>query len=432
MSSFNLTDQTNAFKINYYKRSDNMYNSANVLQGRIKKKHDFSGKRRDVNVPLSFSGGVGANKLPISNAGEEGLATITAKRVYATCQIEREAIYASKDDAGAFVKATAHVVKKTVESYMRNDSRILFGNGYGILGRGDGATNVSGAGTEGDPFIVTISAASWKEENWEEKDMVQLVYGMASASDDSGGTVEGGVDSTTNLLEVVEVDVDNRQISLVGTSATATHGLASRTGASAVPTTAGFAMQRSYNKEPMGLKGALMATSGSLYGISIQRRWKAYQLDKTGLGVTPDMVNQCYLQVHKKFGQYPNMIVCGYEQYQNMLDLMEDHKRYSLENLNVKGSKALKAKFGFNGIEWMTPNGAIGLFLDRFADKDKIYLLNDKFIEVHHRPGHGWFEDDGTVFLRDQDEDSYSARYGGYKENLIIPTAHGVIHGLAT
>jgi hypothetical protein len=427
--SFNLTDQTNAFKINYYKRSDNMYNSANMLQGRVRKLHNFTGKRRDLNIPLGFSGGVGSGQLPVSNAGEEGLATVIPKRVYATCQIEREAIYASKDDAGAFVRATAHTVKKTVESFMRNASRILWGNGYGVLGRGDGATVVTGNGSVATPYLVVISAASWKECNWEEKDFVQHLSGLAA--DDSGATVEGGVTSKTNLLEVVSVDVSTRQIGLVGTSAALAALVA---GPAALATTSGFSMQRSYGREPMGINGALLATTGSLYGITIQRRWSAYQLPKTGLGVTPDMVNQAYLQIHKKFGQYPNMIVCGYEQYQNMLDLMEEKKQFFLPNLNVKGIKNAeqKVKFGFKGVSWLTPEGEIGVFLDRFADKDKIYLLNDKFIEVHHRPGFGWFQDDGTVFLRDNDEDMYGARYGGYYENLIIPTAHGVITGLAS
>ena len=57
---FNLVDQTNLFKINYYKKSENMYNSENVLAGRIKKRYDFHGKQRFVATPLSFSGGVGA------------------------------------------------------------------------------------------------------------------------------------------------------------------------------------------------------------------------------------------------------------------------------------------------------------------------------------------------------------------------------------
>ena len=135
MGNFNLTDQTNLFKINYYKKSANMYNSANVLQGRIKKRYDFTGKQRFVSTPLSFSGGVGAGSLPVANAGDYGGAIITAKRVYARAEIEREAISASANNAGAFVQATRETVQKTVESYMRNGSRILFGDGSGILGR---------------------------------------------------------------------------------------------------------------------------------------------------------------------------------------------------------------------------------------------------------------------------------------------------------
>jgi len=64
MSEFSLAGQTNLFKINYYKKSDNMFNSANVLQGRIKKRYDFTGKQRFVATPMSFSGGVGSGTLP--------------------------------------------------------------------------------------------------------------------------------------------------------------------------------------------------------------------------------------------------------------------------------------------------------------------------------------------------------------------------------
>ena len=95
---FSLAEQTDLFKINYYKKSENMYNSFNVLQGRIKKKYDFTGKQRFVATPLSFSGGVGSGVLPKSNSGKYEGAVITSNRVYATCEIEREAIYAAKDD----------------------------------------------------------------------------------------------------------------------------------------------------------------------------------------------------------------------------------------------------------------------------------------------------------------------------------------------
>jgi len=420
---FSLSEQTNLFKINYYKRSANMYNSENVLAGRIKKKYDFTGKQRFVSTPLSFSGGVGAGKLPKANSGNYEGAIITSKRVYATCEVEREAIYAAKNDKGAFVRATAETVKKTVESYMRNTSRILFGDGTAVLGRGDGSTQVSGDGSVTTPYVVTISAASWKEANWEERDFVQVVTGMGTYPDNSGGSAEGG-QTETNLLEVVEVDPANRQIHLVGTSTT----LDTASGSSALAASAGLCMQKSYGVEPTGLKSifdASQAGSGSLYNIAVQRRWKAFLHDAGGAGITPDLLNYMMLQVKKKSGVSPSMIMCGFEQYQNILAFLEDQKVYNLPNKNLKGAP------GFEGVEYLGNGKRIGIFIDRFADEDKVYFLNDERIECHHRPGFGWFEDDGTVFLRLQDDDAYGARYGGYYENFICPTGHGFLHNLA-
>jgi hypothetical protein len=402
---FSLAEQTDLFKINYYKKSENMYNSKNVLAGRIKKRYDFTGKQRFVSTPLSFSGGVGSGSLPKANSGSYDGAIILSKKVYATCEVEREAIYASKDDKGAFVRATAETVKKTVESYMRNTSRILFGDGSAILGRGDAATNVSGAGSVGSPFVVTISAASWKESNFEERDYIQHVAGMAAYPDNTGGAAEGGV-TETNLLEIVEVDVANLQLHLVGTSA----ALTALTGVGPVLATSGFCMQKSYLVEPTGLKSifdSAISGSGTLYNIPVQRRWKAHTEDALGSGVTPDLLNKISLQVEKKSGKSPNMVMCGYEQYQNILAFMEDQKVYNLPNKNLKGAP------GFEGIEYLCNGKRIGIFLERFCDEDKVYFLNDERIECHHRPGFGWFEDDGTVFLRLQDDDAYGARYGG-------------------
>lgn len=421
---FSLSEQTDLFKINYYKRSANMYNSDNVLAGRIKKRYDFTGRQRFVSTPLSFSGGVGSGVLPKANSGNYEGAIITSKKVYATCEIEREAIYASKDDKGAFVRATAETVKKAVESYMRNSSRILFGDGTGVLGRGDAATNVTGAGSTASPYVVTISAASWKEANWEERDYVQYVSGMGTYPSNAGGTAEGGT-TETNLLEIVSVDPANRQISLVGTS-TALSTLAG--GPSPVPAASGFCMQKSYNSEPTGLKSIFdvaVASSGTLYNIAYQRRWTAFTQNASGAGVTPDLLNLIMLQVKKKSGVAPTMIMCGFEQYQNILAFLEDQKVYNLPNKNLKGAP------GFEGIEYVGNGKRIGIFVDRFCDEDKIYFLNDERIECHHRPGFGWFEDDGTVFLRLQDDDAYGARYGGYYENYIIPTGHGFLYNLA-
>jgi len=426
MSNFNLTDQTNLFKINYYKKSENMYNSENVLDGRMKKKYDFTGKQKFVATPMSFSGGVGAGILPVSNSGNYEGAQITSKKVYATCEVEREAIKASANDAGAFVRATAETVKKTVESYMRNCSRILFGSGDGTLAVGTGAgTNVAGNGSTGTPFVVEIPDASWVEAKFEEKDYLQMVSGYTHAHPTSAGAAEGG-DAVTNLLEVVDVDPAAKTVSLVGTSAL----LTAASGSAPLAATEALVMQRSFNREPVGLKvisdlsdGTLAA--GSLYGINIQRRWKMEVTDAGNKGITVDRMNQIMLAVERKSGKTPNMIMASYAQFQNILALLEDQKVYNLPNKNIKGS------LSFQGIEFMSTRGPIGIFVDRFCEDDRIYFLRDERMERHHRPDFGWFDDDGTVFLRKSGEDNYEARYGGYYENFIIPTGHGVLKNLA-
>ena len=420
---FSLTEQSGLFLTKFQGRSANMYNSANVLEGRIKKKYNFVGKQMNIETQLSFSGSVGAKLLPIGNSSKVEQAVITAKKVYGRTYVDRESLKAASSTEGAFQKYLAFPVKKTVESYMRNMSRILFSDGSAILGRGDGATNVTliaATSTVPAHYIVTLRASDFNESKLEEKDFVQVVINLG-ASNNLGGTAEGG-DAVTNLLEVLFVNPAARQVGLVGTS---THLDSLLSGPSPLATTTGLAMQRSYLAEPQGLGGVLTATSGSLYGLPVQRRWQSTQVDALGAGIITDAMNEVMLKTEKAFGQAPKMIVMNYNQLQKILAQLEDQKVYNLPNRNLKGA------LSFSGVEFMSTRGPIPMFVDRFADEDKMYFLNDDFIERIHRPDFGWFDDDGTTFLRIADSDEYEARYGGYLENHIVPTAHGIITNLA-
>jgi len=346
---FSLTEQSGLFLTKFQGRSANMYNSANVLEGRIKKKYNFVGRQMNIETQLSFSGSVGAKLLPIGNASRVEQAVITAKKVYGRTYVDRESLKAASSTEGAFQKYLAFPVKKTVESYMRNMSRILFSDGSGILGRGDGATNVSGNGSVLTPYIVVLRASDFNDAKVEEKDFVQIV--------------------TVN--------------------------------------------------------GVLTATSGSLYGLPVQRRWQSTQVDALGAGIITDAMNEVMLKTERAFGQAPKMIVMNYNQLQKILAQLEDQKVYNLPNRNLKGA------LSFSGVEFMSTRGPIPMFVDRFADEDKAYFLNDDFIERIHRPDFGWFDDDGTTFLRIADSDEYEARYGGYLENHIVPSAHGILTNLA-
>lgn len=416
---FSLLETSGNFLTKFQGRSLNHYNSKALLDGRIKKVYDFRGKQKNIETQLSFSGGVGAKILPKANTSVIEQAVITATKNYARCLVDRESLKAASGDDGAFQKFMAYPVKKTVESFIRNSARMIFGDGSGILGRGDGATNVSGSGSVGAPYVITLRASDWNEANFEEQDYVQIVTGLP-ASSNFGGSAEGG-DAQTNLLLVQEVIPSARQIKLVGTSP----ALAALTGVGPLASTSGVVMQSSYEAEPQGLSGACMATSGSLYNVPVKRRWQSQQIDALGQGIVTDALNDAVLRQEKATGETPKMVLMNFNQMRKILAQLEDQKIYNLPNKNLKGG------LGFQGVELMTSRGAIGMFVDRFCPEDKIFLLNEEHIVRHHRPDFGWFDDDGTVFLRTADEDTYEARYGGYYQNLIDPTFQTVIHNLS-
>lgn len=390
--AFSLTSASALFKIKYEKLSENVYNSANVLLGRCKKSYNFVGKQMNIAVPQSFAGGVGSGSLPTANTAIYGDAQITAKKVYAVVDIDRESIKAAMKDEGSFVRATKEVVAKGVESWMRNMSRILFNDGSGDVG----TLSANATGSATSP-VCTISDATWKEANFEEQDIL---------------------DGDSSTFEVVSVDPDNKQVTLGRLSGS--EDLTS-TGSGTV-----LHMQNSSGNDPEGLKGVLDATGGSKYNISIARRWQAYQLDASSATISADLMNKVMLNVERRCGKAPNLIITSYKQYEKLLNIIEDHKRYSLD----PRAKELKGKFSFTGLEFMSTRGPVGIFADRFCEDDRMYFLNDNHIHIYHRPDFGWFDDDGTVFLRKSDSDEYSARYGGYLQVYINPNFHGVLDGL--
>jgi hypothetical protein len=397
MATFNLTDQSNLFKTKFGKLSENTYNSANVMLARIKKQYDFVGEDMKVAVPTSFAGGVGSGSLPTANPASYGKATLTAKKVYAVTEIDRETIKASANDEGAFVRGLKHTVAKTVESYNRNASRILFGNGDGSLGSFSG----NASGTASAP-VLTITTATWKEANFEENDYVN-------------------VNSLSSVFEITAVNPSTREVTL------------SRISGSDDLTSIGAGthivyMQNSKDNDPLGLKAVCDATSSTLYGITVGRRWQSVQQAAGGAGITPDRMNQLMLDVQRKSGKVPNLIVTSFKQYEKILNFIEDQKEYMIQ----PRAENLQGKISFSALKFMSASGPIPIIPERFCEDDRLYALNDNYIYCHHRPDFGWFDDDGTVFLRLNDSDAYGARYGGYYENYIIPPFQGVMTGLAT
>jgi len=392
MASLNLTTATNLFKTKFGKLSENVYNSANVTLARMKKDFTFTGRQMFIPVPQSFQGGVGSGSLPAPNVANYEDALITAKKVYAVVQVDREAIKAASNDEGAFVRANKEVAQKGVESWMRNASRILWGDGTGELGV------IASVVAAAPNFTLTITAASFKEANWEERDFVNIETG------------------NTDRFEILAVRPALREIDVVRL-----------TGAQIPVATDQVFMQNSENNDPLGIKGIVDATAGTLYTIPVSRRWQSTVLDQSGAGLTTDAMNELMLDIQRKSGKVPNLIQCSFTQYRKLLNILEDTKQIIVEPRAAE----LRGRVSFKALEFISSAGSVAVVPERFVDDDRMYMLNDNFITAFHRPDFGWFDDDGTVFLREANDDAFSARYGGYYENYIVPSFQGALTNLA-
>lgn len=400
----NLTTLSANFKNKYGQLSDDTFNTSNVLTARAKVVSDFVGSTYIDTIPLGFAGSVGVSTLPEPNAQPLSNASFSAKKIYGRMKIDREALYASKGDEGAFVELLSNQTAVTVKSYARLGEFFWMGNGDGILGQ---IAASSGVQTNSDPtFVLNIgtTATPFLEAAFEERDYVHIGVG------------------NTDLFEITIVDPVNSRITVA------------RLSGSKVPANSDNIYIQggsSGTVSPQGLKSTVQATSGSLYGITVGRRWQSYQQLNVGTGLTVDLMNQNVLELRRRCGQNPKFILTSFKQFRRYMALMEDQKRYDMTTINSRKEASLGGYAAFTGLTYLTTTGPIPVLESRFCPDDTMYFLNDDYIKQVRRKGFGWFEDDGTVILRMADSDAYEARYGGYYENYIMPTFQSVITGLS-
>jgi len=401
---FSLANLDSLFKIKFWKYYENTFNTSTPLWNEVRKTNDFTGKKIEFPVPTGYKGGVGSGSLPESNNADYGDVQITAKKVYATDKVDRESIMAAMSSEGAFVKAIAECIKKTVEADVWNHNRILFGSGDGSLGTTKASGAVTDNGSGNYSVIIGEGAATFKEANFEENMFVNFATG-------------------TDLFEIQTV-----------TPSTRTIVVQRQAGGTDVPTTSQVVyLQGSKDNDPNGLKQVLDATSSTLYNVTVGRRWQAYQEDVT-TGLTTDLMNKVMTRIERKVGVPPNMIVTSYTQYEKLLNLLEDQKRYQLFSSKPKGYEKIDGVLSFSGIQFVSSRGIVRIFPDKFCDDDRMYFLNTDHIIYFRRPNSGWVKEDigGNGYLRVAEEDKFEARLATYGQIFIAPTFHGRIKGLTT
>lgn len=401
--TWNLTTQSKNFKKKYGPGGIELYDARNPALSQVKKTFDHTGEEFQDKLDMSLGGGVGGGSLPVASNHQIRRVEFARKKQYYRARIDRESIYASKD-GGAFSDGLKELAKKGPMVFSNFIEKQLFlpkavvSNalvGGGVLGT-IATSGVSGS----NPYTLTLS--DFKAANFEIGNIVNIESG------------------NTDRFEVQGIDVANSTITVY------------RTSGSQVPAqTDTIFDQGNENNGILGIEGNLSFASGNtLYSEAHGYRYEpGSNTNASSAGITVELMDQVTQDIDQKVGEGIDLIITSHVQWRKLSAQMEDQKRYSMVQPMRAG---VTGHAGFKGLEYSGPNGGATIIASRFCDSDKMYFLNRSKMNLKHTRGFGWFDDDGVVFMREADADSYEARFGGYMEFFMIPTYGGRLHSLAT
>lgn len=403
---YSIADNGFLFKETWSEISRNHYNSDTPILARVKKKYDLQGTKDHVAVPLGMAGGVGGLSngfLPEGGSESGDQMEIEAKDYVGVAIIDRKAMKAAMTDKGAFARFTQRPVQKCVESYDTGANILWHGDGTGRLTK-SAASGAYISGGASNPVIAMDTAQFF--ERWLPKNF-QVNFGT---SDDS--TIEDG------LFKIVKVDIPNKQVTFLRVSGSVDLSIGTTANARWIY------LQNMFKNAPQGFEGTIMATSGSIYNIPYDSlSWGALIFDANNAPPSTQMLNYVFNQQITRVDavDLPNFILTSPEIWAILSDLKEGDKEFFLQPRDKNLS--IEAGFGFAALRYTTPAGkTIPIVADKHCKKNRIYGLYDEVMYMHHLPDHGWWDEDGKVFLRVPQRPWYSATYGGYYEDVIHPT----------
>lgn len=377
----------NALKSYYLPAVSDMLNTeSHPFLSRIKQTTaDVWGKDVRKLVRFGVNGGVGAGTeegaLPTPKGNNYLQLVSVLKNLYGTIEISDKAIRASASNEGAFVNLLNDEMEGLVKSANFNFSRMLFGNGDGLLG------NVSSAA---DGFVFMDSVVSVVEG------MVVDIYNASGKCTVSGRTV-------------LRVDRKAKKIKLEGATLSSTEAAA---GFSVV-------LHGSKGLELTGLD-AIMSNSETLYGITRgdYECMKPYLVTSAG-EISENAIQKVIDGVEEQSGSRINFILCSWGVKRALAEAFAKKSR-NMDTMELKGGYTAMS---FNGIP---------VVADRFCPSGVMYLLNTDDFALHQLCDWQWLEgEDGKVLKQVAGKPVYTATLVKYAELMCTrPCGQAKISGI--
>ena len=402
MTQANLSSLDATMKYKYGPAIEDLVNKKTLLLDRInQRKRNFKGKLWVQPKLLATGGGIGARSgasptLPTAGRTVQEELQATAKKLYARLDIDREAIIAGRKSEQVFVDSTKHEIKAKADRFALDLNRQFYGNGGGTLGLVESATGTT----------IVVTAATWNQNYFMEGDRIQL---YADAAGIPGALVGVGTIST-----ITSINPTSRTLTcdtVDGAVAAAQH----------------VVIEGNANNELTGFASHIDDQTSTIHNINKTTYFRArgvYQ-NAASASVSVDLMNQVVQQMVNVSTEMPKMVITSPKQWRLISQLLENAKIYYAKDSD-------KGKFGFGALEYISPLGVLPVYADRFCPEGKMYFVNPESFQFIQREDFGWFDEDGTILMRQATTDAYEARYGGYSELICTcENSNGILDNLA-
>jgi hypothetical protein len=386
-------------------------NHKTVLNHRLaKNEKDVEGDLANAKIPIhkSRNHGIGARAEDgdLPEAGSQGYTEtkVPMRYLYGRIKVTGQIMKAAKSNKGSFVRAVQSESQGLQRDLGRDENRMLFRAGTGIL-----AT----CGTTSNSTTVQLAAGT--DMRWFEPGMiVDILVGS------TGATISNGSEVT-----IVTVDKTNKRFTVAANVTTDSTHRVYRSG--------------SRNAEIMGLDGIVnnidpddvdgsnLGTAGGLQGIlaSGNTFWQS-TVKPMGGPLDFDYMQEVLDTVDNESGEEPTLIVC-------QSGVRAEYVKQLLPDVRYTGP-AKKLDGGFSAVAYTGGSKEIPIVIDRDCyPATTMYFLNENLLSFYRLQDWDWMDEDGAILCRIPDKDGYEATLYCYKElGTSARNAHGRLDTITT
>lgn len=358
---------------------------------RITKDEAFTGE--DIKLVVRTRDGQGravtlANAQTRASAPSHSRFALTRSKNYQVFRIEGEAIEASRNDAGALVRALDDEIKGSINNITKDLAVNLFRGRSGNIG-------VIGSVAGGPPATITLSNAA---------DVTSFEVGMILVA---SATSTGANRSTPATATITGVNRSTGVLTFANGTFAGTNWVAN----DYLSVSGDNANGSGSGNKALGLADWLPVTdpSGGESFLGVDRSVDRVRLAGLPLDISAFVPEEGALYAVMELdrnGARPRDFVVNHTDYQSVL--------------NSLGTKAVtkyegSGQVGFQTIQIMGPKGPVSMYLDQDCPAGTGYCLDMRFWKLYSiGPAPKMLELDGLPMLRLSDDDAYEGRIGYY------------------